>query len=148
MKRISFILIAWFCLINASAQPPQFNPKQFEADLEQFITVNAGLTPQEAARFFPLFREMQDKQRLLFGKMRSYRHVDTNDDQASLKAIRECDNIDLQMKKIQQTYHIKFCKVLPAGKVLKIIHADEKFHRQAFKKAFHGKGRPPKVDNK
>lgn len=132
------------CLMHASAQPPQFNPQQFEADLEQFITVNAGLSPQEAARFFPLFREMQDKQRALFGKMRAYRHIDTNDNRASLKAIQECDKIDLEIKKIQQSYHAKFCKILPAGKVLQIIHADERFHRQEFKKAFHGKGRQPK----
>ena len=38
------------------------------------------------------------------------------------------------MKKIQQEYHLKFCKVLSPGKVLAVIKAEEKFHRQAFKR--------------
>ncbi len=49
-------------------------------------------------------------------------------------AIKECDKIDLEMKKIQQAYHLKFCKVLSPGKVLAVIKAEEKFHRQAFRK--------------
>lgn len=130
VKRIIFIFIALLCFLQISAQPPQFDPKRFEADLEQFITVNAGLSPQEASRFFR--------------KMRLYRHTDTTDNRASLKAIQECDKIDLEMKKIQQSYHAKFCKILPAGKVLKVIKADEKFHRQEFRKAFHGRHRHPK----
>ena len=109
-------------------QPPRFNPAKFEADMEQFITTEVGLTPMEASRFFPLFREMQNKQRALFGKMRFYAHTDTSNDAASLKTIK------VEMKKIQQEYHLKFCKVLSPGKVLAVIKAEEKFHRQAFKR--------------
>lgn len=122
-------------------QPPRFNPAKFEADMEQFITTEVGLTPMEASRFFPLFREMQNKQRALFGKMRLYAHTDTSDDAASLKAIKECDKIELAMKKIQQEYHLKFCKVLSPGKVLAVIKAEEKFHRQAFKRMARRKTR-------
>lgn len=77
---------------------------------------------------------MQKKQRMLFNKMRYYQHVDTRDNKAAAKAIRECDLVDLEMKELQLEYHKKFCKVLPAGVVLKIIRADEKFHRQAFQR--------------
>lgn len=118
----------------AQGPPPRFNPQKFQAELEQFITTEAGLTPLEAARFFPLYREMQNKQRLLFGKMRMFEHTDTGDNKASLKAIKELDKIDLEMKKIQQEYHLKFCKVLPPGKVLSVIKADEKFHRICFRR--------------
>ena len=31
-----------------------FDPKRFQAELEQFITTNACLTPREAAKFFPV----------------------------------------------------------------------------------------------
>jgi len=67
-------------------------------------------------------------------KMRTYHHVDPKDDRASLQAIRAKDELDVQIKKLQQQYHLKFCKVLPAGTVLRIIKAEEKFHRQAFKR--------------
>lgn len=113
---------------------PRFNPEQFEADMEQFIVQEAGLSPQEASEFFPVYKELQKSQRLLFNKMRRYRHIDTRDDKASLEAIRNMDAIDVQIKKLQQQYHLKFCKILPAGKVMKIIRAEEKFHRQAFRK--------------
>jgi hypothetical protein len=77
---------------------------------------------------------MQRKQRMLFDKMRIYMHTNTSDNRASLKAIQAMDNNDIAIKKLQKEYHLKFCKILPAGKVLKILKADEKFHRRVFKR--------------
>lgn len=115
---------------------PKFDPERFEASLEQFITTKAGLTPQEAGRFFPIYREMQSKIRVCFNEMRLLRHTDVNDNVMSEKAIRKIDLIDIEIKKIQQKYHNSFFKILPAGKVLEILKAEDKFHRQAFKQAF------------
>ena len=138
-QRLGLWMVTMLLSFVAFAQPPQpprFNPAKFEADMEQFITTEVGLTPMEASRFFPLFREMQNKQRALFGKMRFYAHTDTSDDAASLKTIKECDKIEVEMKKI-----LKFCKVLSPGKVLAVIKAEEKFHRQAFKRMARRKTR-------
>lgn len=135
LKRFFFVLVVALMTLQMQAQDkPKFNPARFQADLEQFITIEAGLNPRQAAKFFPLFREMQNKQRTLFNKMRCYQHVDTRDQKAAEKAIRECDLIDLQIKQLQQEYHKKFCKMLPAGVVWNIIRAEEKFHRQAFQR--------------
>lgn len=141
MDKKKFVLILFLLLFSMTfsvnmwgQRPRKFNPQQFEKELHQYITSEVGLTPREAAAFFPLFDEMQRKQRLLFDKMRIYMHTNTSDDKASLKAIQAMDNNDLQIKKLQKEYHQKFCKVLPAGKVLQILKADEKFHRRAFKK--------------
>lgn len=141
MDKKKFVSILFLLLFSMTfsvtmwgQRPRKFNPQQFEKELHQYITSEVGLTPREAAAFFPLFDEMQRKQRLLFDKMRIYMHTNTSDDKASLKAIQAMDNNDLQIKKLQKEYHQKFCKVLPAGKVLQILKADEKFHRRAFKK--------------
>ena len=123
-----------FSLTISGQRPRKFDPQQFEKQLHQYIATEAGLTPGEAAAFFPLFDEMQRKQRLLFEKMRVYMHTNTDDNKASLKAIQAMDNNDLEIKKLQKEYHQKFCKVLPAGKVLQILKADDKFHRKAFKR--------------
>ena len=56
------------------------------------------------------------------------------DDKTTLHATTHTLKVDLEMKELQLEYHKKFCKVLPAGVVLKIIRADEKFHRQAFQR--------------
>lgn len=129
-----FLFSMTFSLSISGQRPRKFDPQQFEKQLHQYIATEAGLTPGEAAAFFPLFDEMQRKQRLLFDKMRIYMHTNTDDNRASLKAIQAMDNNDLEIKKLQKEYHQKFCKVLPAGKVLQILKADDKFHRKAFKR--------------
>lgn len=129
-----FLFSMTFSLTISGQRPRKFDPQQFEKQLHQYIATEAGLTPGEAAAFFPLFDEMQRKQRLLFDKMRIYMHTNTDDNRASLKAIQAMDNNDLEIKKLQKEYHQKFCKLLPAGKVLQILKADDKFHRKAFKR--------------
>ncbi|MBO1362756.1 hypothetical protein JHU38_03010 [Prevotella sp. A2931] len=118
---------------------PKFDPLKFQAALERFITLEAELTTDEAARFFPVYREMMKRQRAYFEQVRRYRHTDTSDDKACREAIIKSDLIDIQLKKIQQSYHQKFLKILPAGKVLRILKAEERFHRRAFRRAFDKK---------
>ena len=132
---VSMILMAGLEPLHAQNPMNRFDPARFEADLEQFITTAAGLTPNEASAFFPLYREMQKKQRSIYDQLRRYRHVDFNDDKACEKAISERDKLDVQIKELQQTYHNKFMKVLPARKVFLVIMAEDNFHRQAFKRA-------------
>ena len=101
MKKVLLLILTAFITLQLAAQPPEgFNPKRFQQEMEQFITREAGLTPAEAARFFPIFNELQQKQRKLFDKMRFMRFVNTNDDAAAHKAIVEMDRLDLQIKKL------------------------------------------------
>ena len=55
---------------NSQGQRPPFDPKRFEAELEQYITIHASLTPQEASKFFPVYRQMMKKMRSCFDEMR------------------------------------------------------------------------------
>lgn len=142
MKYYVLVLVSvMFLAIPAMADTPEnsrpkFDPERFEASMEQFITTKAGLSPQEAERFFPIYREMQSKIRVFFNEMRRLRHTDVKDNVMSEKAIRRMDTIDVELKKIQQKYHILFIKILPAGKVMEVLKAEDKFHRLAFKQAF------------
>lgn len=113
---------------------PPFNPAKFEAELEQFITTNACLTPVEAAKFFPVYRQMMRKQRMLFDEMRRFHHVNPNDNEACAEAVRRQDELDIEMKQLQQQYHGRFMLILSPSKVFSVIKAEEKFHRQMFKK--------------
>ena len=138
MKRVLVIFFALNAfLITVKAQFGQqhqgFDPKRFQADLEQFITREACLTPQEAAKFFPVYREMGQKQRALFEKGTPNRFVKPADEAKCRKAILDQDEMELQVKKLQQQYHMKFMEILPAAKVYDVIRAEERFHRQAFK---------------
>lgn len=120
---------------NSQTPCSSFDPKRFEAELEQYITIHASLTPQEASKFFPVYRQMMKKMRSCFDEMRRYHFVNPADERGCAEAIRRQDELDIEMKQLQQEYHNRFMYILPASKVLKIIKAEEKFHRQAFKRA-------------
>ncbi len=136
--RTTMLMILMLCTFGVAngqhRKRPPFNPAKFEADLEQFITVNACLSPSQAASFFPVYRQMMKKQRALFDEMRRLRMTNPKDNEACEEAIRKQDELDIQIKQLQQEYHGKFLMMLPANKVLSIIKAEEKFHRQIFRK--------------
>lgn len=136
--RTTVLMILMLCTFGVAngqhRKRPPFNPAKFEADLEQFITVNACLSPSQAASFFLVYRQMMKKQRALFDEMRRLRMINPKDNEACEEAIRKQDELDIQIKQLQQEYHGRFLMMLPANKVLSIIKAEEKFHRQIFKK--------------
>lgn len=123
------VLLSISLCINAQ-QERKFDPKQFMKDQEAFITKEAKLTQQEAAAFFPLFRELHEKQRSLYKAVRNKRKAPPTDDKAAAQMIADMDKIELQVKKLEITYHAKFCKAIPATKVCRCIMAEDMFkHR-------------------
>ena len=130
---VSAVLMLVFVLgVNAEGQQ-KFSPEKFQADLEQHIATEAGLTAEEAEKFFPLYREMQKKQRAVYNEMRELFKA-PSDEVACKRAIQRRDQLEIELRRIQQTYHNKFLKVLSASKVYKTIIAEDKFHRRAFRK--------------
>ena len=126
MKRILIMSITLLLVVVAAAAEHDSNPRRFQADMETFIVKEAGLTPAQIDKFLPLFREMQTKQRALFDEMRQYRRMaDFGDDNACARAIHRMDNIDVQIRRIQQQYHRKFLAVLPGRVVMKILRAQD-----------------------
>ena len=123
-------------------QQQRFSPEKYQADLEQYITKEACLTPQEAAAFFPMFREMQKKQRALYNRMREDVRIKPTDEAACKKMIQKRDQVELELKSIQQTYHNKFFSVMPASKVFDVIKAEDQYHRGLLRN-MGGMGRGP-----
>lgn len=116
-------------------RPNNWSRERFMCDLERFIACEACLTPNEAAAFFPVFQEMYKKQRVVFDQMRNLDRLQAPvSDQACKEAIKTRDKLDLELKRIQQTYHNKFMSILPPHKVYDIIKAEDKFHRQMLKR--------------
>ena len=113
----------------------RFNPAKFKADLEKFITVEACLTPREAAAFFPLYDEMNNKQRVLYDKMRELRRMKPVDEERCKKVIAEIDQLEIEIKQLQSNYHARFLSVISASKLFDVIKAESKFHRQAMRNA-------------
>ena len=140
MKRIFTIVVILLTALTVKAETPQqFSPEKFQADLEQFITNEANLTPEESKKFFPLYREMQQKQRVVFKQMKDLGVNKPADEAACKKALEKRDELELEQKRIQQNYHKQFLNVLPASKVYDVIKAENHFHRTAFRKWRHQK---------
>lgn len=134
MKKTTILLLLIVAAMQVSAQR-KFDPARFKADLHRYITVEAALTQAEAEKFFPLYDEMKDKQRELHRASHAFFRQNANSDAACRSLIVQRDKAELQMKVIEKKYHEKFLQVLPPMKVYKILYAEAKFHRQAFKKA-------------
>ena len=100
------VLILWLTMMLSCAayaqqwgqQPGRFDPQRFQKELEQFITKEAGLTPKEAAAFFPVYREMMNKQRAVYTQAARYRYMKPKDNAECKKVILRRDELDLQVK--------------------------------------------------
>ena len=135
MKALWLSLFHLFTFSPLTAQENRkFSPEKFQAEMEQFITKEANLTPEEAAKFFPLYREMQQKQRAIYMKKKVFDKAALCDNKAAEAVILAYDERELAIKKLQQQYHKQFIKVVPATKVLKLIRAEERFNRNMMRK--------------
>ena len=107
----------------------KFDPERYQRELEAFICHEACLTKPEAQKFFPLYREMLQKQRAIYRKKNVFDKAAYSDNKAAEAVILAYDERELSIKKLQLQYHKQFIKVMPATKVLKFIRAEERFNR-------------------
>ena len=146
MNKLVYLFLSFMFTLSMSAQEQQkFSPEKFDADLQGFITSQAKLTPQEATKFFPIYKEMQGKQRALYEKQRILGMQNPHDESSCLKAIRERDAIDLELKRIQQNYHEKFLEIIPASKLYDVIKAEDRFHRRMIRRFNYTNTQTPQV---
>lgn len=130
------VLLMVMSVGNMAAQDRKgFDPARFRAELHQFITVEACLTPSEAAAFFPLYDQLNQKQRELYDQIRELKRVKPTDETRCRKVIAEIDRLELEIKQLQSTYHTKFLTVISASKLYDVINAEGKFHRRAMRNA-------------
>lgn len=140
MNRIFIAMIALMLSVAAGAQEkadsnrPQFSPEKFHSELEQFIVREACLTPEESTQFFPLYEEMRSKQRGVFDRMRRLNRVKPADEERCREVIIELDNLEIEAKQIEQTYHNKIMTIMPASKLFDAIKAENRFHRRMLRK--------------
>ncbi len=158
MKKIMLLLIAAITLSTASAEnkkdkeprekartekqrkerkddnkghKPKFSKEKFKADMQDFIIKESGMTQDEADKFFPIYDEMKKKQRELYKQVREIEKKECKSEDEYAQAIKKRDEIDIESKKIQQSYNNKLMKVVPASKLFKAVKAEGKFHRKA-----------------
>ena len=81
--------------------------------------------------------------------MKQARKCKPTDEASFKKAVEKRDCQEIELKQILQCYHNKFFSVLPAEKVYRVILAEDKFHRNAFKQwGGHHKPKPMPAKDK
>ena len=100
-KRIILLLCVFFSVSLLHAQG-KFDFNRIKAESHNFITKEAGLSGQEAARLFPVFDEMRDKQRGYFDKLRAIYSARPSSEREAIKTIEQADAYEIQLKQIEQ----------------------------------------------
>ena len=142
MKTLRILILVAVQTIVLSAQAQngkKFSPQKFEADMEAFITSEAQLTAQEAAAYFPLLRELHKQQRSLMGDIAKRGKQKPSTEQEYMEALRFYDETGIESKRLEQQFHGRMVKVIPASKLYAAIKAENKFHRQMMKGMMHRK---------
>ena len=132
---VLLMMLASATVVQAQAKHGgnRLSKEQFMAELEKFITAEANLTPQECNKLFPIMREMYAKKRVYFDKMKGPKMKMPQTEEECREAVQKRDKIDIDMKKLEQTYHNKMLNAVSPCKVMKVIFAEDRFHRRMLK---------------
>lgn len=140
MKRLFLLMmISCFAVVGAFAQEwnrPKMSQEEFRQKQTVFLTERAGLTKEEAAKFFPIYYELQDKKKALndqaWAKMRKGKHEDLTEAQYE-SIITSILNNRIASDKLEKAYFLKFKTILSCEKIFKVQGAEMRFHRELLK---------------
>ena len=148
-RSIIIIALCLFAVLPIIAQGQNkhkgsFNHDEFRKKMELFITEEAGLSPEDAQKFFPIFREMKEKQMKLGHKIKKLKKdpLDDDDDDDDdddkdedewAEAVIEIEELKVKQAQLGETYIKRLCKIISGEKVFKALKAEDTFHRQILK---------------
>lgn len=133
---ITLCFIVCMAATQAQNKKPAFSKEEFRAKQEAYLREKVELTKEEAARFFPVYFELQDRKKSVNDKAwqrgRKGKEPGTTDAEYEeiidgiVKARMECDELDWE-------YLQRFKKILSPKKLFKLQRAEAKFHRDLLK---------------
>lgn len=152
MKKITTILVAlaaMVCMgISANASVAEDWKEKLMAEKIAFLTLEVGLTPEEAQVFWPVYNQVEkEKDEAMFNVIRTYKDMSKAlEEKKSEKEVSALLDKYLEAQKkvneIENGITAKYKAVLPVEKVAKLYVAEEKFRRLQIRKLHDGEGRP------
>nr|WP_302831859.1 hypothetical protein [uncultured Bacteroides sp.] len=143
---VLFVIMCSFAPVLWAADEcnQHLSPTEFRAKQKAYIMEKAGLTKEEAAKFFPMYFELQDKKKELNDK--AWELIRKGKDEKTTEA--QYDEImegvydaRIASDRLEKTYFGKFKKVLSAKKLYLVQKAEMRFHRDLLKGMQRGGGR-------
>lgn len=144
MKKILSLIILSLFFINVpftnaqDANKALMNLQEFEKKKQEFITIEADLSKEEADKFFPLNNELQKKKLELHKKhQEDMKHINESENisDAEYEQVMK-ENIDLKMKEaeLDKEYSDKFNKLISPQKLFKAQQAERTFMQEELRK--------------
>lgn len=132
-------MVSFIGIIGAFAQDghrSKMSPEEFRQKQEAFITDKAELTQDEAAKFFPIYFELQDKKRAL--NDRAWSQIRKGKKEKMTEAeyeaiITNVLNARIASDKLEKAYFYRFKGILSCEKIFKVQGAEMRFHRELIK---------------
>ena len=139
MKKIGCIMVmlCMACVLFGQNNPPRLTEekkREFEAQKVAFITRELKLTPEEAAKFWPLYNEMLQKVREVRGPRKEREEASGMTEK---QAQQQIDFIIASAEKevaIKKEYYKRIVEVISAKRLLLLFEAEYNFHHQLWKK--------------
>ncbi len=145
-----FAIIATMTCMSISAQAHRGEEwkEKMKAEKIAFLTLEIGLTPEEAQVFWPVYNQVEkEKDEAMFSMIRAHKEmVKAIEEKKSEKEISTLLDKYLEAQKklneIENGIAARYKAVLPVEKVAKLYVAEENFRRQQIRKLHGGEGRP------
>ena len=142
-KIIFFYLFTLFISVTTFAQDGPLK-ERFREKKEQikslkvaYITNELNLTPEEAAKFWPLFNAFEDKQQeIRKQKLKGYfdradnKTIDKLSEKEALSVLSQMESTEDELCQLKKKFVSNLKGVLPATKILKLKKAEEQFSKK------------------
>lgn len=143
MKKTIYMLVLLLtvCLTGLQAQNAKLSKEEFRNRQKEFFTQQAGLSNEEAQKFFPLYFELRDKKQAYnkeaWQKLRQGKNANTTETEYG-KIVEDVIQARIATDELELEYVRKYKQFLPAKKIYLLQKAEMRFHRELLKGFKHG----------
>lgn len=142
MKNIKITtLLLLFLSVASYSQPGKFKEKlqqkkeQVKSMKIAYITSELDLTPDEAAKFWPLYNDFEEKQReIRQEKIKNYMDRSQSSDKLTEKEaatlINQMETAEEDLHQLRKKFISNLKGILPATKILKLKKAEDEFSKK------------------
>jgi len=136
---ISFFFISTITFGQRGPLRERFQEKkeQIKALKVAFITTELNLSPDEAARFWPIFNVFEEKQQeIKRQKLRSIldrtesNSIDKLSEKDAASLLSQMENTEEELHQLKKKFVTNLKGVIPSVKILKLKKAEEEFNRK------------------
>ena len=140
-------LLLILCVSGIQAQNTKFSKEEFRNRQKEFFIQQAGLSNDEAQKFFPLYFELQDKKQAYneeaWQKLRQGKNPNTTETEYG-KIVEDVIQARIAADELELEYVRKYKQFLPAKKIYLLQKAEMRFHRELLKGFKHCQKGPEK----